>query len=45
MLALISLNESNFEAAIARHPEMCEYLHTSDFKQIESDYYANLNLY
>ena len=45
MVALISLNESNFEAAIAHHPDMCEYLHVSDFKAIEDAYFKNLKLY
>lgn len=38
LLALISLNESNFESSIKYHPDMCEYLHTSDFKKIDEDY-------
>lgn len=45
MVALISLNASNFEAAIAHHPDMCEYLHISDFKAIEDAYFGNLKLY
>lgn len=45
MVALISLNASNFETAIAYHPDMCEYLHTSDFKAIEDAYFSNLKLY
>jgi hypothetical protein len=45
MVALISLNASNFEAAIAHHPDMCEYLHISDFKAIEDSYFDNLKLY
>lgn len=45
MVALISLNSSNFETAIAYHPDMCEYLHTSDFKAIEDSYFDRLKLY
>ena len=45
MVALISLNSGNFEAAIAHHPDMCEYLHTSDFKTIEDSYFDSLKLY
>lgn len=45
MLALISLNASNFEKAISYCPDMCEYLHTSNFKQIESSYFENLKVY
>ena len=44
-LALISINEHNFEKAIKFHPDMCEFLHTSDFKTIESDYFNHLKLY
>lgn len=45
MVALISLNASNFAAAISHHPDMCEYLHVSDFKAIEEVYFNNLKLY
>lgn len=45
MVALISLNANNFETAIAYHPEMCEYLHTSDFKAIEDSYFEKVALY
>jgi hypothetical protein len=45
MVALISLNANNFETAIAYHPEMCEYLHTSDFKAIEDSYFEKIALY
>ena len=45
LLALISLNEHNFGASIACHPDMCEYLHTSDFKAIEEQYFNGLKLY
>ena len=45
LLALISLNENNFEAAIRQHPDMCEFLHTSDFKAIESSYLKKVKLY
>ena len=45
LLALISLHSNNFEAAIAKRPDMCEYLHTSDFKAIEDAYFDELRLY
>ena len=45
LLALISLKVENFEAAIKQHPDMCEYLHTSDFKSIEESYFKKLKLY
>ena len=45
MLALISLNSDNFITAIKYNPEMCEYLHTSDFKSIEQDYFKDTNFY
>ena len=45
MLALISLNPENFAAAMVHHPDMCEFLHTSDFRQIEADYFENLIFY
>ncbi len=45
LLALISLDESNFETAIRQHPDMCEFLHTSDFRAIEDSYLKNLKLY
>lgn len=45
LLALISLNENNFKEAIALHPDMCEYLHTSDFKLIEEEYLKTIKLY
>lgn len=45
LLALISLNENNFKASIECHPDMCEYLHTSDFKSIEEQYFNSLKLY
>lgn len=45
MVALISLSASNFENAIAHHPDMCEYLHTSDFRTIEDNYFKNTKLY
>lgn len=45
LLALISLNESNFRASIGYHPDMCEYLHTSDFKRIEEEYLNSIKLY
>lgn len=45
LLALISLDENNFKPSIEQHPDMCEYLHTSDFKAIEEIYLKNLKLY
>ena len=45
LLALISLHEGNFEAAIRQHPDMCEFLHTSDFKAIEEAYLSKVKLY
>lgn len=45
MVALISLTASNFEAAIAHHPDMCEYLHVSDFRTIEDSYFDGVKLY
>ncbi len=45
LLALISLDENNFEASIKHHPDMCEYLHTSDFKSIEENYLNSIKLY
>jgi hypothetical protein len=45
LLALISLDERNFENSIKYHPDMCEYLHTSDFKAIEEQYLKSIKLY
>lgn len=45
MVALISLTASNFEAAMAHHPDMCEYLHVSDFRTIEDAYFDSVRLY
>ena len=45
LLALISLDKKNFEASITQNPDMCEFLHTSDFSTIESDYLNNIKLY
>ena len=45
LLALISLKENNFEAAIRQHPDMCEFLHTSDFRTIEDGYLEKVKLY
>ena len=45
LLALISLNENNFEAAVRQHPDMCEFLHTSDFRAIEDGYLRKAKLY
>lgn len=42
MVALTSINEYNFEAAIEQHPDMCEYLHTSDFREIEDNHIEKL---
>ena len=38
LLALISLSPESFEASIRHNPDMCEYLHTSDFATIEENY-------
>lgn len=45
LLATISLSESNFESSIKHHPDMCEYLHTSDFNAIEESYLKKIKLY
>ena len=45
LLALISLDGNNFKRSIECHPDMCEYLHTSDFKSIEEKYLSELRLY
>lgn len=45
LLALISLGPDNFEAAIGRKPDMCEYLHSSDFRAIEDEYRKRIKLY
>lgn len=45
MVALISLTSNNFEAAMEHHPDMCEYLHVSDFRKIEDAYFDSLKLY
>ena len=45
MLATISLNKTNFSQAIIHHPEMCEFPHTSNFKDIENNYFNTLKLY
>lgn len=45
LLALISLKESNFDAAIERYPDMCEFLHISDFRAIEESYLKKTKLY
>ena len=45
LLALISLDENNFKRSIVYHPDMCEYLHTSDFKAIEEQYLKSIKLY
>ena len=45
LLALISLSPANFEDSIRRNPDMCEYLHTSDFATIEEEYLKKIKLY
>jgi hypothetical protein len=45
LLALISLDENNFKRSIEYHPDMCEYLHTSDFYAIEEEYLKSIKLY
>ena len=45
LLATISLSPANFAASIRCKPDMCEYLHTSDFAAIESDYLSKIKLY
>lgn len=45
LLALISLDARNFVPAIKQHPDMCEFLHTSDFRAIEKEYLDSLKLY
>ncbi len=45
LLALISLHGGNFEDSIKHHPDMCEFLHTSDFKAIEEQYHNSVRLY
>lgn len=45
LLALISLNPSNFEDSIRCKPDMCEFLHNSDFKAIEENYLKKIKLY
>lgn len=45
LLALISLDANTFDKAIACHPDMCEFLHTSDFKTIEEQYLSKIKLY
>ncbi len=37
MLAAISLDEDNAKEAFRHHPDMAEYLHTSDFEKIEAE--------
>ena len=44
-LALISLDKNNFDASIVHHPDMCEYLHTSNFEEIEAEYFKKIKLY
>ena len=44
-LELISLKPDNFAAAAACHPDICEFLHTSDFRAIEEDYLNNIKLF
>lgn len=45
LLALISLDSNNFEKCISFNPDMCEFLHTSDFKKIEENYLKKIKLY
>lgn len=45
LLALISLDENNFKKSIDCHPDMCEFLHTSDFTAIEEAYFDSIKLY
>ena len=45
MLALISITEDNFAQAAAQCPDMFEYLHTSDSRSIEENYFSKLVLY
>lgn len=45
LLALISLDKDSFKKSIVHHPDMCEYLHTSDFSAIEEEYFNSLKLY
>ena len=33
------------KAAIKYHPDMCEFLHTSDFRAIEEKYISGIKLY
>ena len=42
MLATISLNERNAEAAFKHHPDMAEYPHTSDFEEIDNTIIAKV---
>ncbi len=37
MLAAISLDEDNAKEVFRHHPDMTEYLHTSDFEKIEAE--------
>ena len=45
LLATISLNAENFEDSIRCKPDMCEFLHTSDFAAIEAEYRNKNKLY
>ena len=45
LLATISLNAENFANSIRCKPDMCEFLHTSDFATIESEYKQKVKLY
>ena len=44
-LELISLKPENFEAAVNCHPDIREFLHTSDFRTIEEEYLNRIQLY
>ena len=45
LLALISLDSNNFEDSVKCHPDMCEFLHQSDFTAIEEEYLKRIKLY
>lgn len=45
LLALISLRPETFVNSIRCKPDMCEFLHTSDFAAIEADYLNTIKLY
>lgn len=45
LLAMISLDATNFVDSIRCKPDMCEFLHTSDFQTIEAGYLSEIKLY